>query len=144
MIKESLRLTYGVVGKAPRVVPPEGATLCGKFVPGGTIVSTSSYTNNHNPEYFRSHPHDQFRPERWLDKEEADLNEKSFAPFSRGSRNCIGQNLALANLHLVFAYLFRRFDLEIFETNKEDMEWHDGLLALTFGHLRVKARRKQD
>ncbi len=49
VIKESLRMTSGVVSPLPRVVPAEGAKICGVFVPGGvsichgrTIVDRSS------------------------------------------------------------------------------------------------------
>lgn len=34
-IKESLRLSYGVVGPLPRAVPTEGATIAGAFFPSG-------------------------------------------------------------------------------------------------------------
>lgn len=32
---------------------------------------------------------------------------------------CIGLNLALAELYLILGTVFRRFDLELFETTKE-------------------------
>jgi cytochrome P450 len=32
---------------------------------------------------------------------------------------CIGMNLAMAELYLVLAHVFRRFDLELFETTRE-------------------------
>ena len=38
MIKESLRLGYGVPGRIPRVVPREGATFLGHKIPGGVGV----------------------------------------------------------------------------------------------------------
>lgn len=141
VVKESLRLAYGVPGKNPRVVPPSGAELCGQFIPGGTVISMSTYSYHMHDGYFNTHPAAEFRPERWLNKEDADWNEKFFMPFSRGSRDCLGRNLALATLYLTFAYFFRRFELEIDGTTPADMEWHDGMLALTFGHLKVKARR---
>ena len=141
VVKESLRLFYGVPGKNPRVTPPGGTTLCGKSIPGGIVLSMSAYTYHHDPAYFSTHPHDEFRPERWLKKEDAEWSEKFWFPFGRGSRNCLGQNLAAATLYISFAYLFRHFELEIFETTKEDMDWHDGLLPTTFGYLKEKAKR---
>lgn len=142
IVKESLRLSYGQPGKAPRVVPPEGAMMCNQFVPGGTVVSMSCFTYHHNPTFFKSHPPGEFRPERWLDKDNAEWNDKFFFPFSRGSRDCLGRNLALANLYITFAYLFRRFNLRLFDTTKEDMEWHDGMIPVTFGHLKVKVKKR--
>jgi cytochrome P450 len=131
-------------GKNPRVTPPEGTTLCGKFVPGGTVFSMSAYTYHHDPAYFSIHPHDGSRPERRLKKEDAEWNEKFWFPFGRGSRNCLGQNLPLATLYKSFAYLFRNFELALFETTKEDMDWHDGLLLITFGHLKVKGKKMRE
>jgi cytochrome P450 len=43
VIKESLRLSVGVVSGLLRVVPKEGATICDKFVPGGVCSSIPSY-----------------------------------------------------------------------------------------------------
>lgn len=35
VVKESLRLGYGLPGRVPRVVPKEGAVLCDQKIPGG-------------------------------------------------------------------------------------------------------------
>ncbi|ETN39087.1 uncharacterized protein HMPREF1541_05309 [Cyphellophora europaea CBS 101466] len=139
VIKESLRLSYGVPGKLPRMVPPAGAELAGYRLPGGTALSMSCYIYHQHPAYF-AEP-EKFLPERWLDREQAASMEKYFMPFSRGSRGCIGQNLAWAELYYTFAFLFRRFQLEAFETTEADMEWHDAFVVATFGHLKVKARK---
>lgn len=42
VIKEGLRLSFGVVGRLPRVVPQPGATLEGFYLSPGTIVGMSS------------------------------------------------------------------------------------------------------
>jgi cytochrome P450 len=53
-ISETLRL-YGPIASAlPRICPPGGAVLGGNSVPGGTIVSTQSYTIHRDPELFPS------------------------------------------------------------------------------------------
>lgn len=39
VVKESLRLSYGIPGRIPRVVPPEGATFCGEHIPPGVSCS---------------------------------------------------------------------------------------------------------
>jgi hypothetical protein len=38
----------------------------------------------------------------------------------------------------VFAYVFRRLELVLDGTTKQDMEWHNAFTPATFGHLRVK------
>jgi cytochrome P450 len=53
-----------------------------------------------------------FDPTRWIDQpaEVAKARERCFVPFSRGSRMCIGQNLAMCELYVTLGTLFRRFD----------------------------------
>jgi cytochrome P450 len=48
VIKESLRLSGGVVSGLLRMVPQEGATICGVSVPGGVCFSPS---NPHIPRF---------------------------------------------------------------------------------------------
>lgn len=146
-IKETLRIAYGVPGKLPRVVPPGGAFLAGCEIPGGTVVSSCSYVYCNDPNCFIDPM--AFRLERWFIDESAQGSnrfknngfvdpEKYFTSFSRGSRNCIGINLAYAELYIAVAYLLRNFDFELFEMKPEDMEWHDSFVAVPFGHLQVK------
>jgi cytochrome P450 len=47
---------------------------------------------------------------------------RHFVPFCRGSRQCIGMNLAYAELYLTVATIFSRFDLELVGTTKRDVE----------------------
>jgi len=64
----------------------------------------------------------EFSPERWLsESEDTSISEisRSFIPFGRGSRMCIGLNLAHAELYLILGSRFRRFDLELHDTIKE-------------------------
>ncbi|KAI1810301.1 cytochrome P450 monooxygenase-like protein [Poronia punctata] len=107
VIKEGLRLAFGVAGRLPRVVPASGATFHGYTVPPETVVSMSPWTLHHNEEYF-SNP-TKFDPERWEKPEQAQYQERSFIPFGKGSRACVGINLAYSELYIVIGTLFRRF-----------------------------------
>lgn len=98
------------------------------------------YVYHQNPEYFER-PSD-FLPERWLDEKSAAENEKNFIAFSRGSRNCIGMNLAYAELYYGFAYIFRKFEMVRAEgMTDRDMDWHDAFVVATFGHLKVNLKK---
>ena len=66
--------------------------------------------------------------------------EKKFIPFSKGSRACIGMNLAYAEMHLILAHLFRRFEISNAGTTDADMEWDDSFTMVTRGHLKVTVR----
>ena len=44
-----------------------------------------------------------FRPERWMDKGLI-KDPYQFVPFSAGSRNCIGQHLAMIEIKVMICY----------------------------------------
>ena len=54
-----------------------------------------------------------FRPERWLNQDASTLSrlDDSWAPFSKGSRGCLGKNLAMAEIYILLACVIRRFKL---------------------------------
>ncbi|OJJ42248.1 hypothetical protein ASPZODRAFT_77343 [Penicilliopsis zonata CBS 506.65] len=136
VIKESLRFTHGPPGRLPRVVPAAGARLCGRDIPPNTIVSMSHYVY-HNDEKIFPNP-EAFMPERWMGDDSHYL-DKHLISFSKGSRGCIGINLAYAELYLAFAYIFRVLDLDLHETQAEDLEWRDFYAPITKGQLKVTA-----
>ena len=88
VIKEALRLHPGVSLPLERVVPEGGAELCGKFIPGGTVVGMHAWVIHHDERVFGKDAHD-FRPERWLeaDEERLKMMERSFLSVSGWSRS---------------------------------------------------------
>lgn len=93
VIKEGLRLSYGVPGRLPRVIETPDATFNGYRVPKGTIVSMSTWMLHRDPKNFPEP--EQFIPERWSDPAKSrTLENKYFAPFGRGSRQCVGMQYA--------------------------------------------------
>ena len=69
-----------------------------------------------------------FEPERWLGEEGAARRKYSMA-FNRGSRKCIGINLAHAELFLAVAAM-ARWEMELWETGDEDVAFkHDYQVA---------------
>ncbi|KAJ4359692.1 uncharacterized protein N0V89_000248 [Didymosphaeria variabile] len=144
IVKEGLRLSYGVPGRIIRRTPPEGATFNGYFVPSGTSVTSGIYLQNTDPATFPS-PFT-FDPERWLcDAETYKQRDRQMQSFSRGSRGCIGINLAYVTLHLTVAHLFRRFDVQTEGfTTEADMEWHDCFVTTPAGHIKGLVKRRDD
>ena len=68
VIKEGLRLSFGVIGRLPRVFPSPSATFNDHFLPAGTIVSTSSWMMHCDPAVFPEPM--KFDPEQWLQSPE--------------------------------------------------------------------------
>lgn len=130
ILKETLRLGYGVVAPLSRVVPPGGAELDGQFIPGDTVVEIDAYTIHHNEDlYPDSHT---FNPDRWLGplppyfKDRTGSLEKYLVSFGGGSRTCIGMHLGWMELYLGVANFFRRFEVEVGDELKErGWEWAD-------------------
>lgn len=146
VIKESLRYASAAASRTPRLVPPGGVTLPdGRFLPAGTRVGMSIYQVHFNPDLFPE-PH-RFLPERWMDLEGASKEEEEkkkimnhfFVPFSKGTRSCIGINLAYMELYLMLAYFVRRYDFST-DTTDEDMRWDDMVIAMFHGEFTVSAR----
>ncbi|KAI9663042.1 MAG: hypothetical protein M1821_008090 [Bathelium mastoideum] len=136
VIKESLRLSSGVVSGLLRVVPAAGAIICELRVPGETVVSCGSTFVHYNSKIFPD-PYT-FRPERWL--ENPDLDNWLVA-FSRGPRMCLGINLAWAELRLAFAHFFRRFDLQITDDSPGSLPFREAFLPWYYGpHLKAFAK----
>ena len=118
VISEGLRISTSVAGRLPRVSPTASIDYDTYTIPAGTAISMS-IRDVHFDESIFPDAH-RFTPERWLGDDKRAL-EKYLMPFSRGPRNCVGMNLALAELYGVIDNLFRRFDMELAGTKEEDM-----------------------
>ncbi|KAE8310481.1 cytochrome P450 [Aspergillus transmontanensis] len=121
VIDETLRMYPAVPGQPPRVVPAGGATVCGRFVPEETRVGVS-HLGAYFADYNFTHA-DKFIPERHLQKREEPYkydNYGAYQPWSVGLRNCIGRNLAYAEVRLTLAKLLWHFDftLDVDKTGK--------------------------
>jgi cytochrome P450 len=118
VLNEALRIYPASVGILARVTPREGCAIAGRFVPGNTYVSVSRWSTSHSKENFKKP--DDFVPERWLGGEEFEGdNKKMVQAFSVGPRNCIGKNLAMAEMRVLVARLVWGFDMELEEVSKD-------------------------
>ncbi|KAH8837867.1 hypothetical protein MCOR02_001092 [Pyricularia oryzae] len=148
-LEESLRIHPPVAETPPRVSP--GAVVDGRFVPQGTIVMVYQNATYRNPDNFVEP--DAFRPQRFLPPSHpmydarlaAGSNTAAFKPFSYGPRDCLGKNLAYAEMNLVASRVLLRFDVELAENTPKD--WLDS--QLSFGvwqkdDLMIKLSERRD
>lgn len=108
-----------VVTEAMRLMPSAalgGARLTNQdFVAGDILVPKKSlvfccpYIFQRSANVFERP--DDFIPSRW-ESPTTDMT-KCFAPFLRGSRNCVGQSLAKEETYQCAAMIVQKFDLEI-------------------------------
>jgi cytochrome P450 len=121
IIKEGLRLTHAISHRNARVAQDRALKFQDWTIPPGTIVSMTALMLHIDPSVFPTPQ--EFRPERWLQESPTTKPlEKYLLPFGRGSRICLGMNLAYAELYMALAAVFRRFELSLFETTRDDVE----------------------
>ncbi|KAJ7616443.1 cytochrome P450 [Roridomyces roridus] len=125
-LNETLRL-YSPVGIGlPRTVPHPGMLIAGEWFVGGTTVGVPIYTV-HRDENIWGARTEEFEPRRWLseDGRELRMDADALKTFSDGSMRCIGKHLALAQLRVMIAAIFKRFDviLENPEAPLHTEEW---------------------
>ncbi|KAL2007703.1 hypothetical protein VTN00DRAFT_7685 [Thermoascus crustaceus] len=123
VLEESLRIYPPVPSIFPRLVPEGGAVIDNQFVPGGTSVSVAPWSTFHAESNF-TEP-ESFLPERWLDNSSSpefgsDCRDAMQA-FSFGPRNCLGKNLAYAEMRLILTKVLWHFDLEL---RSESSDWN--------------------
>ncbi|KAL2830450.1 cytochrome P450 [Aspergillus cavernicola] len=130
VIKEGLRLSYGTMHRRPRVCPTQPLIFKEWVIPAGVPVGMSAYFQHRDATTFPRPS--EFLPERWLDKVTPAMY-RNYIPFSKGSRHCLGMNLAYCELNLIIAALFRpgapAFDL--YETDESDVRpTHDLIVPM--------------
>ncbi|EKM51452.1 uncharacterized protein PHACADRAFT_152212 [Phanerochaete carnosa HHB-10118-sp] len=114
VIKETLRYNgpgFGTFRYTPADVEIEGVVL-----PANTTLALWNPQVHRCPNVWGADA-DTFRPERWMSTQ-GEGNEKaalpgSYFPFSYGPRKCMGEGLAMLEMSLTLATLFKRYDLEL-------------------------------
>ncbi|KAK5144603.1 hypothetical protein LTR04_001512 [Oleoguttula sp. CCFEE 6159] len=122
VLQEALRVYPPVPTGFPRKVPAGGDNISGHWVPENTTVYMSQYPANHSSRNFVD-PH-VFIPDRWLGTDPRFDADKRVVvqPFSFGARNCLGKNLAYAEMRLMLAKMIWHFDIELC---KESANWFE-------------------
>ncbi|KAG8156760.1 hypothetical protein KVR01_013365 [Diaporthe batatas] len=114
VLDESMRMYPAVPTGPPRLIAKGGDTILKQYVPENTVVSVWQWPLYHNPDYFTLP--NSFIPERWTGDERFSRDARSaFMPFSHGPRDCLGRNLAYAEMRLILARLIWNFDVRLAE-----------------------------
>ncbi|KAK1998422.1 cytochrome P450 4A10 [Colletotrichum falcatum] len=107
VLREGLRVSCPIRGHMPRVVPSSGWNYKGTHLPAGTVVATSAFYGCYNETVF---PEPEcYDPTRWLPPKHTAKMDAHLQPFSRGTRQCIGQNLTLAMQRVAIASVVHHF-----------------------------------
>jgi cytochrome P450 len=142
-----------------RLVPPQGAEIGGRRLPGGTRVAVNAWVLHRDEEIFGAHPK-AYRPERWLEGDAKGMERYMFQ-FGGGSHLCefvelggglwtlranligatgIGKNLALLEMNKTLPLLFRDYELELLKP-QEELKYRSTFFVVQHG-LDVKISKR--
>jgi cytochrome P450 len=85
-LKEAMRLRPAVGLNITRLVPPQGAEIAGRRLPGGTRVAVNAWVLHRDEGVFGAQPKS-YRPERWLEGAARGMERYMFQ-FGGGSHLC--------------------------------------------------------
>ncbi|KAI3541420.1 cytochrome P450 [Colletotrichum filicis] len=123
VVQESLRLAFGITQRLSRISPDSPITYRSYVIPPNVPFSMTSYIQHRDPNIFPEP--DVFRPERWLENQKTASGKplsRYLVPFGKGPRMCLGMNFAMAELFIGLATVFRRLDIELYDTGRDAVD----------------------
>ncbi|KAL1615416.1 hypothetical protein SLS56_011829 [Neofusicoccum ribis] len=121
VLNEALRIHPPTGFILERVVPDGGIVLpsCDAFLPAGTVVGANPWVLHRDKAVFGEDV-ENFRPERWLECDEARIAEmhRRLTAFGIGPRSCIGKNISLLEMWKVLAELVRAYEFSLAQPHK--------------------------
>lgn len=115
-VDEAMRMTPAGPSELIREVLPGGIEVDGKYIPEGTMVGIPHWATLRSEKIYGDPS--TYRPERWIvdeaggvTKEDVELAQSAFHPFSMGVGNCVGQKLAILELLITVGRTLYRLDV---------------------------------
>lgn len=139
VVKETLRL-HQPIPVNPKHVDRDVVLSDGTFLRKGMTVSLAVYAMGRMP-FVWGDDADEFKPERWIDKETGKLLSVSaykFASFNAGPRICLGMNLAMMEVKMVTAALLSKFSVELMPG--QQVTYINSVSLPIKGELRVRVK----
>ncbi|XP_072051587.1 cytochrome P450 2U1-like [Amphiura filiformis] len=131
--KDSLPFTMATIleihrfGSTARFAPMHVAScdveLCGYHIPKGSYLLASLWTVHHDPNIWTDP--EEFKPERFLNRDGKVTRPAELIPFSIGRRVCPGESIAKIQIFIFFTNLLHRFTF-IYPDGAEPLPSVDG------------------
>ncbi|KAI2778425.1 cytochrome P450 monooxygenase [Daldinia loculata] len=131
VILEGIRIRSPVPYGHFKKTPPEGDTINGIFIPGGTAIGHNSLAMTRSEAIFGEDV-EVFRPERFLECDEKTKDERASTIdiiFGNGRWMCAGKPIVMMELHKVFFEFLRVFDFQLIDPAKG---WDEKIYFLPF------------
>src|SRR6266566_1031812 len=109
VLEETLRLyppAWSLARKARA-----GDCVGGYAIPAKSVILMIPYVTHRHPAFWE-HP-ERFAPERFTPERAAARSRYAYFPFGGGPRQCIGNNFALMEAHLILATVAQRYHLHL-------------------------------
>ena len=116
---ESLQYLDMVIKESMRLLPPvpligretlDELELSDLVVPKG-VTLLINFFNLHRREDVWGADANSFNPDHFLPENEAQRHSHSFLPFSKGARNCIGENYAMLAIRIILIKFLRHYKI---------------------------------
>ncbi|KAK8031356.1 hypothetical protein PG990_001090 [Apiospora arundinis] len=134
-VQETLRMAHGLSSRLARVARAEDLIYRGEsgkitegfeyVIPRGTPIGMSAFITHRDAGVFPDP--EEFRPERWVtvEGEKNTALDKYLLSFSKGSRICLGMNLAMCELYLTIAAIVLRVapQMKLLNENDDAIKW---------------------
>jgi cytochrome P450 len=115
IIKETLRLHPPFPTAFPRTIMPSAENVIPNLpvaLPVGTVVSANTFVLGRSKKIWGEDANE-WKPQRWLGSEyEKQQMEDKFVVFSKGSRQCVGKELAMLTLAKAVASVAQRWEFK--------------------------------
>ncbi|KAM3481154.1 hypothetical protein MY5147_000787 [Beauveria neobassiana] len=127
VINEALRTSNSISARLVRYSDAVDLQYQQFFLPHGTYISVSMNDLHMNSVIFPEP--ERFNPDRWLNQADYKRLVKHLQPWGRGSRLCLGLDLAYTDVYLTVSRLFGpqcSFQMQLFKTKQSDWDvFHD-------------------
>jgi cytochrome P450 len=88
ILMEGLRLSPAIASRMAPIAPASGLVYDKWHIPAGTPVGMTIIMVHTNEDVYPE-PY-KFNPDRWMHPDARKKVDKTFVPFSKGARNCVG------------------------------------------------------
>ncbi|CAB9505550.1 Leukotriene-B(4) omega-hydroxylase 2 [Seminavis robusta] len=132
VIKETTRIVPVVAIASMRLTGRDFQCNDGSIIPEGAVCIMTYYGANRDEAVYKDP--ETFHPERWEHASKEMIRNRY--PFALGSRDCLGQRLALSNMDNIIPKLMSSFNFEVVEPGKLSN-------ILTFKYVGAQLKAKQ-
>jgi cytochrome P450 len=102
ILMEGMRLSPAIASRSARIAPDRDLTYGEWRIPAGTPIGMTTLLMHTHETLYPNPLH--FNPDRWMDLDTRRKTDKTYAPFSRGTRICLGMKYISSSIDMLGSY----------------------------------------